>query len=436
MYASLTASPTEVFDQLRHLPGAVWLDDGRSEAGWSILSFAPTEVLTAADDWPRHARALLEGLDDSDSDLPFTGGLIGYVGYEAAHAVGPFPTAGTTPEPPVHLGLYEGAMCFDRSQRRWHLTGPPAFVEQARAALAAARSLPSPPPPPDGVTTRTMSQSAFEAAVRTIKGHIFEGDCYQLNMTRAVHLQGIDAPWSVYRRLRRLSRPAYGAYLNLVNGCTVLSNSPEAFLAFDGRQVRTTPIKGTRPRHDDPIADAQARHELMTSDKELAELTMIVDLCRNDLGMVAAPGSVVTSARELTTHANVHHTAQTVRATLADGRDALDALAAAFPPGSVTGAPKIRACQRIAELEAGPRGVYCGAIGYLSAHGRGRWSVAIRTAVCQGDRARYHVGGGIVADSDPTAEWVETIDKGTMLASAFTGRRRPEESEGRRRPVG
>ncbi len=146
---------------------------------------------------------------------------------------------------------------------------------------------------------------------------------------------------------------------------------------------------------------------------------MIVDLVRNDLGRVAAPGTVRASPRRIEPLANVHHAWQEVSARLEPGRDAWDALAACFPPGSVTGAPKVRACQRIRQLEDGPRGVYCGAIGYVGRDGSARWSVAIRTAVFDGDRARYHVGGGVVAASDPADEWWETVAKGRQLARAF-----------------
>src|SRR5690606_33371615 len=168
-----------------------------------------------------------------------------------------------------------------------------------------------------------------------------------------------DGPWPSWRRLRRLSAPAYGAWLRLDERIVVQSNSPELYLAVDGREVVSLPIKGTRPR--DAERDAELAAELLASPKEQAELTMIVDLVRNDLARVCEPGTIRAGARVVTPHANVHHAAQRVEGRLAAGRDLWDAFAHAFPPGSVTGAPKIRACQRIAELEDEPRGVYCGA---------------------------------------------------------------------------
>jgi para-aminobenzoate synthetase component 1 len=235
----------------------------------------------------------------------------------------------------------------------------------------------------------------------------------------------------------RLPPPAggYGAFLRLGPELAVLSASPELFLAVHAREVRSDPIKGTRRRDPDPAADAALAAELLHSRKEGAELAMIVDLVRNDLHRVAVPGTVAVGPRRLTAHPTVHHAAQEVRATLAPGRDGWDAMAAAFPPGSVTGAPKVRACTRIAELEAAPRGVYCGAIGYAADGGDLCFNVAIRTAVWHAGAARYHVGGGIVADSDPTAEWWETVHKGAALGLALAGSAHPEHAEPAAREV-
>ncbi|MEQ1501479.1 MAG: chorismate-binding protein, partial [Myxococcota bacterium] len=185
--------------------------------------------------------------------------------------------------------------------------------------------------------------------------------------------------------------------------------------------VESTPIKGTRRRGASLADDARLRSELRDAAKDRAELVMIVDLVRNDLGRVAVVGSVVAGDRVITAHPTVFHAAWPVRAELLPGRDAWDALAATFPPGSVTGAPKVRACQRIAALEPHPRGVYCGAIGYAADGGDARFSVAIRTGVFDGPDARYHVGGGIVVDSDPAAEWDETVAKELALRRALVG---------------
>lgn len=410
-------SAEAVFAQIAHQAGAVWLDGGDDEA-WSVLAWDPSDVHTQASGWPEAGRARSSGPGGSDT-LPFTSGCIGYVGYEAGDAVAPVPPGGRTIEPPVWLARFDGALLFHHPTQRWFSTGSPGRQRDAAALLAGAATLPPPPPAPTPRRVHSMARAAFLDAVRRTQAWIAEGDHYQLNLSRAVHVQGVDDPWPVYRRLRRTSRPGRAAFLRLAPDLAVLSNSPERLLDVQGREASTEPIKGTRPRHADPLDDARAAAELEASPKERAELTMIVDLCRNDLGQVAMPGTVRASERRITAHANVHHASVHITAQLAQGRDAWDALAALFPPGSVVGAPKVRAATRIRALEPEPRGAYCGAIGFVSDTGTAAWSVAIRTAILHGDHARYHVGGGIVADSVPEAEWDETVDKGTALAAAL-----------------
>jgi len=410
-------TPCSVFDRVRAHPGAVWLDGGQAPEGWSILAWDPVEVVTDGDDWPDVGRRL-SGRVQSDG-LPFSSGCLGYLGYGAGHRVETVPAEPPTPEPEVWLGRFEGALCFRHRDQTWHFGGTPSFRRRARQVLEVAVPTPVPSPARPVTARRTTDRARYEALVRRIQGLIAAGDCYQVDLTRPVFLEGVGDPWDAFRRLRELSSPPYGAWLTLAEDLAVLSNSPELFLSVRGRHLASRPIKGTRPRGGDPTRDAALAAELAHSEKDRAELAMIVDLVRNDLGRVAVPGSVEALPRVLTTHANVHHTSTTVRATLEPDRDAWDALAALFPPGSVTGAPKIRACRRIAELEDSPRGVYCGAIGFVSATGEATWSVAIRTAVASGDRLRYHVGGGIVADSEPSAEWWETVHKGVAMERAF-----------------
>lgn len=400
---------------LRDIPGTLWLDGG--DVSWSILVWGPSEVVRSADRWPDAGRALTRRVL-ADPALPFVGGCVGYVGYGAGPAVAPVPRSAPSWEPEVWLGRYDGALLFHAPTRRWVAVGPAAFRAEARLRLASARPLP-PPPLPSGVATPSWSREAYIDAVRQTQERIRDGDVYQLNVTRAVHATHVGDPFDAMRRLRATSRPERGAWMVLDDDVCIASNSPEELLDVVDDVATTTPIKGTRPRDQDPARDAASAAQLMASPKERAELTMIVDLCRNDLGRVAVPGSVRVGPRVATAHTNVHHASQRITATLAPGVDAWDALAAVFPPGSVTGAPKIRACQRIAELEPEPRGVYCGAIGFASDHGRASWSVAIRTAVFRGTEARWHVGSGIVADSDPVAEWEETVAKGTLLSASI-----------------
>lgn len=422
-------TPEDVFARLHDRPGAVWLDGGAT--GRSIVAWDPVETVTDGAGWPDVGRRLSGGSGDGG----FDGGCIGYLSYEAgARVERALPAPRPTPEPEIALSRYEGGLTWDPADGRWTIAGTPSFRRAAARLLDRAAAEAPPPPAPTPRSARTTSQAAYEDAVRRVLDYIAAGDCYQVNLSRPVHLTGLDAPWPSYRRLRHLSAPPYGAFLRIDDTLAVLSNSPELFLDATGRDVASLPIKGTRPRHPDPVVDRAHRLELRRADKDRAELTMIVDLVRNDLGRVAVPGSVTWGPREITAHANVHHASQRVSARLCDGLDVWDALAAAFPPGSVTGAPKVRACQRIAELEPEPRGVYCGAIGFVSG-ARSVWNVAIRTAVRTADTARFHVGGGVVADSDPTAEWWETVHKGTVLARAFAGEPIPTADDAVRLPV-
>ena len=390
----------------------VWLDGGDEEA---VVGWSPDEVSTSGD-WVAAGRAL---------QRPGAGGaVLGFVGFGAGHVVEAVPAEAPTPEGPHWLGRFPGVLLRDR--RGWTATGTADFRRRAASVLEAASVHPLSPPPPAGDRAHhTVDRRTYEAGVRRILELLAAGDAYQINLTRPVWVEGVRGlgeAYDAYRRLRSASPASHGAWLDL--GATqVLSNSPELLLRIDGDRLASDPIKGTRPRHTDPVIDAALGAALLAAAKDHAELTMIVDLVRNDLGRVALPATVRAGARRLTSHPTVHHTSCEVTAQLRPDRDRWSALAAVFPPGSVTGAPKVRACQRIAELEPHPRGVYCGTIGGFLDDGPGSWSVAIRTAVVHGGRARYHVGGGIVIDSVPAEEWEETEHKGRALAAALTSPR-------------
>jgi anthranilate/para-aminobenzoate synthase component I len=240
-----------------------------------------------------------------------------------------------------------------------------------------------------------------------------------VNLTQAFAAE-VSVPdlFGLYETLRECSPAPLAAYLAL-GGKEILSSSPETFLRLSGRGIETRPIKGTRPRFGDPDDDRRSAYELQTSPKEISELVMITDLLRNDIGQVCEYGSVhVAEMLQLETLGQVHHMVSTVTGRLKEGISHLEALAACFPGGSITGAPKKRAMEIIRELESIPRGIYCGAIGYLGYHGESQFNIAIRTLVREGGRLSYHVGAGIVADSDPEREYEETLHKAEGIRMA------------------
>jgi para-aminobenzoate synthetase component 1 len=265
-----------------------------------------------------------------------------------------------------------------------------------------------------------VTRETYLAAVRRAVEYIHAGDAFQVNYAHEFQATYRGEPLELYLRLREANPAPYGAYLDLGRENAVLSTSPELFLRVRGHEVLTRPIKGTRPRGADAESDRRLRDELRKSEKDAAELAMIVDLERNDLGRVCAPGTIrVVSDAEIESYATVHHRVAEVRGEMEEGYDRADLLAATFPGGSITGAPKVRAMEIIDELEAGRRGPYTGAIGIFSDDGNMDLNIAIRTAVLARGRVRVHVGGGIVADSLPEAEYEETLAKGRGIFEAL-----------------
>jgi para-aminobenzoate synthetase component 1 len=265
-----------------------------------------------------------------------------------------------------------------------------------------------------------FSREGYVRAVGRVKEFIRSGDVYQINLSQRFETALPCAPAELYRRLRAQSPAPYGCFLNF-GGVQVAGVSPERFLRVDGDQVTTRPIKGTRPRGRNAGEDALLKAELAVSEKDRAELLMIVDLERNDLGRVCVPGSVrVEHLYALEAHPTVWHQVAEVSGRLAAGRDVFDCIRAAFPGGSITGAPKIRAMQIIDELEPHRRHLYTGAMGYLGFDGRSELNIAIRTITCVDGRAYFHAGGGVVWDSDPESEYEETLTKAKALRAALT----------------
>ena len=364
------------------------------------------------------------------SDVPFFGGAVGYFSYEAGSAlerVAPASPA-ESGEPDMVWGFYDAVVVVDTLERRCHLIASAVGGRDPEMLLAGlqtrlAGSVRSAPVAQSGAASAPrsdFSRAEFEAAVQRVREYIAAGDVYQVNLAQRFTCDLPCAPDELYRRLRARTPAPYGAFLNFPEQ-QIASASPELFLELRGRRLVTRPIKGTRPRGLTGPEDAALAEELLRSEKDRAELLMIVDLERNDLGRVCRPGSVrVDELRALEDHPTVWHTVAEISGELAAGADAIDAILAAFPGGSITGAPKVRAMQIISELERARRGVYTGAIGYLGFDGDVALNIAIRTIVCREGRATYHVGGGMVWDSDPAAEYEETLAKGRALHEALT----------------
>jgi len=364
---------------------------------------------------------------------------MGYLSYELGRYIERLPCSvdDDLDLPELAFGFFDRVVASDlASGRKWLLVSGEAGENlEAGASAALARLAPG---AGGGVGGTVPAQSEPGAAlefecgftadeyllsVGAVKEYILAGDIYQANLSQRFSAPLLEPAWDLYRRLRVVNSAPFSAYMNF-GDFAIASSSPERFLAVDGRRVETRPIKGTSRRYEDPASDERSRQELLASKKDRAELSMIVDLERNDIGRVCEYGSVqVEEHAVLESYARVHHLVSTVTGTLHKGRDVIDLLRATFPGGSITGAPKIRSIEIIDELEPTARSVYTGSIGYLGFNGRHDTNIAIRTMIIRGGRVYFQVGGGIVADSEPAAEFQETLDKGMAMFEAVTGLR-------------
>ncbi|MGZ4964635.1 MAG: aminodeoxychorismate synthase component I, partial [Limisphaerales bacterium] len=264
-----------------------------------------------------------------------------------------------------------------------------------------------------------LTREAFVDTVRRAQDYIHDGHIYQVNLSHRLAADWPDSAWALFHNLHEVSPAPFSAYLDCGN-FQICSSSPELFLRLSGSHIQTRPIKGTRPRSTDSIRDAQLTYELQTSPKEMSELVMITDLLRNDLGKICEYGSVhVPELVRLERYPQVQHLVSTVEGRLRSDQTHFSSFASCFPGGSITGAPKIRAMEIIDELEPITRGPYTGAIGYLGFNRESQLSITIRTALCKGDKAYFHVGAGIVADSNPEAEYEETLAKAAGFRAAI-----------------
>jgi para-aminobenzoate synthetase component 1 len=446
---------------LRHMSQAVFLDSANTRERYSFLGYDPTEVLVIENDQlshfflgktekkmvdlkglhpfnpvlkmdrtiQKHLNAFLSPRDhqikyenDSISQTwqktppPFFGGAMGYIGYNAFDTVTGL--GSPSPLPSLWLGFFSQCIVIDHSTNTAMHYAIETALREPQGPLLRPEALEGPPPYHLGQPQWAMTQAEFEAAVRRGQQHIYEGDCYQLNLSHRISRPFTGDPVSLYADMRRQDPQPFGALIKTKYG-HILSFSPEQFFQVSNGQISTSPIKGTAKRSADPTEDAHVAETLRHCTKNDAELMMIVDLLRNDIGQCCEIGSVsVPVPKELHSFAHVHHLMGTITGTLRQDSTPSTLLHAMFPGGSITGAPKHRVRELIAEIETVPRHVYTGSIGYWGLGGHVNTSIAIRTCYQEGDMMHYHTGAGITADSDPTAEWEETLAKAKGFLNA------------------
>ena len=452
----LAGNLEEVFAVFKDDPHPFWLDSSRgggSMGRWSFMGSHPFLVLRSfgdrvvVDEYGQQREFKADPftvlrtelsrfrIERNDLPFPFLGGAVGFFSYDLGRMIETMPASAHNDltAPDIYLGFYGVFLVIDHVDNRAYLvgTGLPSTGEegqrQARADLARLRARLLAPRQmladpwlenniaPDDIKT-FFTRQTYGQSILQIKEYIAAGDIYQANMTQRFDAPLAMPPYQLYRRLRQVNPAPFAAYLDCGDGLAVLSSSPERFLRVAQNIVEARPIKGTRPRGKTPEEDRAQREELLASEKDRAELMMIVDLERNDLGRVCAYGSVqVPELFVLEEYATVFHLVSTVRGELAQGRDIVDLLRATFPGGSITGAPKIRAMEIIEELEPVRRGIYTGSLGYIAFDGRADLNIVIRTFVRQNNMVYLQVGGGIVADSDPMLEYEETLHKAKAL---------------------
>jgi len=406
----------------------------RAGAGYSFLAFRP--FLTGGFDIVQQALNTWRFQNEPRAgEPPFLGGGIGYFSYDFGRQIEKLPVRALDElgMPDCQFAFYNAVLILSHDDGRIRLSSFDPGVAGAITRDEALAELRNVKPGRDAGKIAATVNAGFEreaylAAVRRVQEYILAGDVYQVNLTQRFYSDiGSASPWQLYKRLMAINPAPFAGYLKF-GETAILSASPERFLRVRGRRVETCPIKGTVRRGATAEDDEAQRQWLLASAKNRAELAMIVDLMRNDLGRVCRPGSIrVEEFPRLESFASVHHLVATVVGELEPQRSVVDLIRASFPGGSITGAPKIRAMEIIEELEPVRRGIFTGAIGYLGFNGVSDLNIAIRTILVRKSRAFVQVGGGIVADSVPEEEYEECLLKGRLLFEALQGFRTPAE---------
>ncbi|MDZ4017271.1 aminodeoxychorismate synthase component I [Pseudomonas sichuanensis] len=432
--------PAHYFARLRAAPGAILLDSARPNAErgrFDLLSAWPLEQLQAqtAESGQMYLQRLRSALAELGTaqlpdgvELPFAGGLIGYLSYDFGRRLEQLPTqaADDLGLPDAQLGLYAWALVSDHHARTSQLVFHPSLQAAERQRLVQLFEAPAQAGSGEFKLLAPMagdlSPGQYRSAFDKVQQYIQAGDCYQINLTQRFRAPCQGDPWHAYQALRAACPTPFSGYQQLDAGTALLSFSPERFVRVSQGDVETRPIKGTRPRNADPLADARNAAELLASPKDRSENLMIVDLLRNDIGRTCQIGSVkVPELFSLESYPNVHHLVSSVTGRLAPDKDALDLIGGSFPGGSITGAPKIRAMQIIDELEPARRALYCGSLLYIDVRGEMDSSIAIRSLLVKDGQVSCWGGGAVVADSDWQAEYEESIAKVRVLMETLQG---------------
>ena len=374
-----------------------------NEPGTILQAAEPEEIVEGGpQDWGKLREKLARRRKIGRDSVHPQSAAVGYFTYEGAFRFAWFPK--------IALLRENGFSALWEARKVAHLGGPGYLLPGSSRQSGTTGSDPWKP---------NQTRTEFEARVARAQEYIAAGDIYQVNIAQKFSTDFTGNPYRLFEHLLARSPAPGGAFLDF-GDTHVLSASPEMFLRIRGRHVTTRPIKGTRPRSRDPIRDEQLAFELQTDPKELAELVMITDLERNDLGQICEYGSVtVTQLVQLERYAQVFHLVSTIEGMLRPGVDALEAVRACFPGGSISGAPKKRACEIIRELEPCPRGIYTGLIGYFDDNGDAAFSIAIRTMVLDSENLHFSTGSGITAGSVPAREYEETLHKAAGMEMAL-----------------
>lgn len=436
--------PEDLFSCIANKPWAMWLDSCESEhvdSRFDILVWQPEFTLTTLNETTQitdcknntitsstdDPLSLLQTLNQQlfkqsmlpkNTELPFLGGAIGYFTYDLGRRFESLPQQASKDisQPEMAVGIYSHALIYDRLNKSFQLIAQKnklnTLIDEIKHLLSSVTQ--NSPKTAFALTSQwqaNMNKQQYQEKFKQVQNYLLSGDCYQINLAQRFSASYQGNEFQAYQTLRKANKAPFSAFIKLEHS-SVLSLSPERFLKLADNQVETKPIKGTRPRSLDKSIDQKNAKLLQNASKDRAENLMIVDLLRNDLSKVCVPGSVkVPEIFAIESFPAVHHLVSTVVGQLEEQFTATDLLRGAFPGGSITGAPKIRAMEIIDELEPHRRNLYCGSIGYISACGKMDTSITIRTLICENNKIHCWAGGGLVADSDVNDEYQETIDK-------------------------